>query len=172
MTKFRHATLAFSALCAIALSTPGSAQTAGTYTGTSADGQQVSFVVGLDGGNNLAVTSASISFAAPCKGGTAPTLYSGWGFGTDAVITKGKATMTAPDPFFYIVASLKFSGSTVTGNISTRAPYLDPGKTPPNIADFCESPVQAYSATLGGTGPSESALPAGTARHLQTPAQH
>jgi hypothetical protein len=170
MSRFRTATLAFSALCAMALSTPGSAQQAGTYAGTSADGQNVSFTVGLDGNNVLAVTGASIGFQAPCKGGTAPTLYSGWGFGADAVITSHKAVMTAPDPYFYIVATLKFSGSNVTGSIQTRTPYLDPGHTPPNVADFCESPSQAFSATLG-TGPSAPALPAGTKTHLQNPAQ-
>jgi hypothetical protein len=172
MTKFRHATFAFSALCAIVLSAPGSAQTAGTYTGTSADGQTVSFTVGTDSDSNLAVTGASIGFAAPCKGGTAPTLYSGWGFSADAVIANHKTTMTAPDPFFYIVADMHFSGSSVTGKIITIAPYLDPGKTPPNKADFCESPAQAFSATLGGPESRVPALPPGTMRHLQTPAQY
>ena len=166
MFKFQYPTLAFSLLCAMALSTPGSAQQAGTYSGTSADGQAVSFTVGLDGNNFLAVTSASVDFAAPCRGGTAPTLYSGWGFATDSVINNHKATMTAPDPFFYIVATLKFSGSTVTGNIVTRAPYLDPGNTPPKLADFCESPLQAFSATY--SGPASEALPTGTMRHVQT----
>ena len=172
MTKFRYPTLAFSVLCAMALSTPGWAQTAGTYSGTSADGQTVSFTVGTDSDSNLAVTGASIDFAAPCKGGTAPTRYSGWGFGADAVITSHKAVMTAPDPFFYIVATLKFSGSTVSGLIQTRAPYLDPGHTPPNMADFCESPSQAFTATLNAAGPREPALPAGTKTHVQIPAQH
>ena len=172
MSKFRYPTLAFSVLCAMALSTPGSAQQAGTYSGTSADGQPISFTVGLDGDSVLAVTGASISFEAPCKGGTAPTLFSGWGFGTDAVITNKRASLVAPDPFFYITASLRFVGSNVTGTITTRAPYLDPGKTPPNKADFCESPLQAYSATFSGTGPDAPALPQGTVMHLQTPAQH
>ena len=81
------------------------------------------------------------------------------------------ATLTAPDPFFYIVATLKFSGANVTGNIITRAPYLDPGKTPPRVADFCESPEQAFLATLGGPGARVPALPPGTMGQLQTPAQ-
>ena len=72
MSKFRYPTLAFSVLCAMALSTPGSAQQAGTYTGTSSDGQSVSFTVGLDGNSVLAVTGAGISYEAPCKGGSAP----------------------------------------------------------------------------------------------------
>lgn len=169
MSKFRYPALAFSMLCAMTLSSPGSAQTAGTYSGSSADGQTVSFTVGLDGDSRLAVTSASVGFEAPCKGGTAPTLSSGWGFGSDAVITNHRATLIAPDPFFYITATLKFTGSTVTGLITTRAPYLDPGHTPPNRADFCESPLQAYSATLGGPAP---ALPPGTVVHVQVPAQH
>jgi hypothetical protein len=171
MSKFRYPALAFAALCAMVVSTPGSAQQAGTYSGMSADGEPVSFVVGQDSNNDLAVTSASINFVAPCKGGTAPTLYSGWGFGTDSVIKNYKTTMTAPDPYFYIVATLKFSGTTVTGNITTRTPYLDPGNTPPKLADFCLSPLQAFSATLGGTGPDEP-VAAGTRMHVQGPAQH
>jgi hypothetical protein len=172
MSKFRYPTLAFSVLCAMALSTPGSAQQAGTYTGTSSDGQSVSFTVGLDGNSVLAVTGAGISYEAPCKGGSAPTLSTAWGFGTDAVITAHRATMTAADPFFYIVADMKFSGSTVTGSITTRSPYLDPANTPPVRADYCISPKQAFSATLGGTGPDAPALPPGTMGHQQTPAQH
>jgi hypothetical protein len=170
MSKFRTATLAFSALCAMAISTPGSAQQAGTYAGTSADGQTVSFVVGLDGNNVLAVTGASVNFVAPCKGGTAPTLYSGWGFGSDSVITAHKTTMLATGPYFYITANIKFVGTTAQGTIQTRSAYLDPGNTPPNRADFCESPTQAFTTTLG-TGPSAPALPAGTKLNVQTPAQ-
>jgi hypothetical protein len=172
MSKFRYPTLAFSVLCAMTLSTPGSAQQAGTYTGTSSDGQSVSFTVGLDGNSVLAVTGAGISYEAPCKGGSAPTLSTAWGFGTDAVITAHRATMTAADPFFYIVADMKFSGSTVTGSITTRSPYLDPANTPPVRADYCISPKQAFSATLGGTGPDAPALPPGPMGHQQTPAQH
>jgi len=172
MSKFRYPTLAFSVLCAMAVSTAGWAQTAGTYTGTSADGQAISLVVGLDSNSVLAVTGASISYVAPCKGGSAPTLYTGWGFGTDTVITAHKATMTATDPFFYIVADMHFSGSNVSGFITSRSPYLDPANTPPVRADFCESPKQAFSATLGATGPDAPALPPGTMGHLQTPAQH
>jgi hypothetical protein len=171
MSKFHHQTLAFSALCAIALASPVAAQTAGTYTGASADGQTVSFVVGLDSNSVLAVTGASVDFQAPCKGGTAPTLYSGWGFAADAVITGRKAVLVAPDPYFYITANLKFVGSTVTGTITTKTAYLDPGKTPPKLADFCESPLQAFTATLNGPGPVTPALPAGTMRHAQTGAQ-
>lgn len=171
MTKFRYPTLAFSMLCAIALSTAASAQKTGTYSGSSADGQPVSFVIGLDGDNVLAVTSASISYIAPCKGGSAPTLSTGWGFGADAVITGHKAAMTAADPFFYIVANLKFSGSNVTGTITSRSPYLDPAKTPPKTAVFCESPMQAFTATFGGAGPREPAVP-GTRIHLQGALQH
>jgi hypothetical protein len=172
MTKLRYPTLAFSALCAMAVSTAGWAQQAGTYSGTSADGSNVSFTVGTDSNNDLAVTGASINFTAPCKGGTTPTVYSGWGFGTDAVITKNKASMVASDNFFYITADLKFSGSTVTGTVTTRVPDLDPGSTPPTKADFCESPKQAFSATLNGTGPSVPDLPPGAMIHLQVPAQH
>lgn len=169
MTKFRTAAVAFAALCAV--SAPASAQTAGTYSGASADGQTVSFVVGTDSNNVLAITGASIDFAAPCKGGTAPTLYSGWGFGADAVITNRKAVLVAPDPYFYITANLKFVGSTITGTITTKTAYLDPGKTPPKLADFCESPLQAFTATLSGPAPRVPALPAGTMRHMQTAPQ-
>jgi hypothetical protein len=150
MNSFRYSTLAACVLCAMAWSTAGQAQTAGVYNGTSADGQPVTFTVGTDGNGQLAIISAGISFSAPCKGGTMPTLDSAWGFGADSVIAHNKATMVAADPYFYITANFVFSGSSVSGNIATRTPDLDPGNAPPKKADFCESPRQAYSATLSG----------------------
>lgn len=149
MSRIRYSTFALSMCCAMALSLAGHAQSAGTYTGSSADGQLVRFVVGTDGDGHLAVINASVNFQAPCKGGSAPTLENGWGFSPDAVITHHKADMVSPDPYFYITASFVFSGSSVTGLITTRVPYLDPANTPPVRADFCESPKQAFSATLG-----------------------
>jgi hypothetical protein len=71
------------------------AQVAGTYAGTATDGNGVKFVVETDTTTGeLAVTSASIVFSAPCKNSTY-VLNSGWGFATLADINRARRAVIA-----------------------------------------------------------------------------
>ena len=146
-------------LLAAALATPASAQLQGTYTGTSADGQGLTFVVGTDPNNSEPeVTGASVGFSAPCKN-SIYTLNEGEGWGPNADIVNHKVTTIFSFPGFYNKLTLKFSsnGQTATGTIESIAPYLNPANSPPKNSLFCESPKQTMSVTYS---PSDVRAPA------------
>jgi hypothetical protein len=87
-------------ILAAAFANPAAAQLQGTYTGTSADGQGLTFVVGTDANNSEPeITSASVSFIAPCKKSTY-TLYQGEGWGPNADVVSGKVTAVFDVPSF------------------------------------------------------------------------
>jgi hypothetical protein len=139
------------AIIAAMLATPATAQVQqGTYTGTSADGQNLTFVVGIDSNNNdVAVTSAGISFSAPCRNSTV-VLSQDWGTGLLQDIIKGKTgKFSLTDAYFTFDISLDFTtDGTATGTIKTFSPTLDPIGSAPTKALFCESPEQTLSLTL------------------------
>jgi hypothetical protein len=138
------------AILLAALATPAAAQVAGTYAGTTADGVGLSFVVDTDTGNgDLALTSASIGFSAPCKNSTY-VLNTGWGFGLTADIVHHKVTYEAIDNYFVFDFSLTFSsdGQTATGTITSYSPTLTPVTNKPKKSLYCESPTQTLSLTL------------------------
>jgi hypothetical protein len=140
------------AILAAALATPASAQLLGTYTGTSADGQSVSFTVTTDPNNSAPeITSATVWFSAPCKNSTY-TLDEGEGWGPGADIAARKVTSVISIPGFYNKFSLTFStnGQTATGTTLSIAPYLNPATSPPHNSLFCESAKQTMSLTYSG----------------------
>jgi hypothetical protein len=141
------AILAGSGLSAAALAAP----TAGTYTGTSADGQGISLTVGTDGNGDLAITSASISIQATCMpGGT--TAYTGWGYGQDAVIAKNKFSYVESFDYLYEPVKGTFSGDTITGTISSDVPgFAAVTKGAPTKSVFCKSLTQSFTATLSAS---------------------
>jgi hypothetical protein len=138
------------ALIAAAIATPAAAQVPGTYSGTTADGSGLSFVVGTDPNTgSLAVTSASIFFSAPCRGSTY-VLNTGWGFGLADDIANGKVTISQVDNYFHFAITLDFSsdGQSATGKITSTSPTLYPVSTRPTKALICTSPKQALNLTL------------------------
>lgn len=138
------------ALLAAALATPAAAQVAGTYAGTSADGVGIQFVVSTDSSNgDLALTSASIGFSAPCKKSTY-VLNTGWGFGLTADIVNRRVSYVAIDNYFVFTFNLTFSsdGQSATGSITSVSPTVTPVSNKPKKALFCESPKQGMTLTL------------------------
>ena len=124
------------------------AQTAGNYTGTIADGSTMSFTVGNDANNVLAVTSFGFSFTDTCHPGSS-TLASGWGLAADAPITAGKATYKDKFAYLNLLVTFTFSGSTATGTIANQAPTFAPYHgAKPTKAVFCSSPTQTFSASI------------------------
>jgi hypothetical protein len=144
------------AMIAAVIAAPASAQVAGVYAGTSADGQNISFTVGTDPNTgDLALISAGISFSAPCRGDTGFVLNTSWGFGLTADITNGEVQVTQIDNYFYFQFALKFSadGQSAAGKILSISPTLYPLTNPPpkawpTSALFCVSPEQTMSLTL------------------------
>jgi hypothetical protein len=134
-------------LCAIG--TTAGAQKAGTYTGTSADGQYLDFTVGTDTNtNNLAVLEAGINFDAACNGGN-PDLIQSWGLGFTQDIANRKADFVFDGQDIYVNANMAFSkdGNSVTGTINTRVVGFAPSTGAPTKSEFCQSAKQAFSAT-------------------------
>jgi hypothetical protein len=138
------------AIIAAAIATPAIAQVEGTYGGTSADGNGLTFVVGTDPSTgNLAVTSATIFFTAPCKNSTY-VLNTGWGFGLTADIKDGKVSITSNGNYFSFHIGLDFAsdGQSATGEIVSTSPTLTPVGPKPTHALICTSPKQDLTLTL------------------------
>jgi opacity protein-like surface antigen len=142
------------AVIAAAFATPAAAATpptppqSGTYSGTSADGSGISFVVATDANTGFQeIVSAGIGFSAPCKNSTY-VLDTGWGFGaSDDIDADNKVTISATDNYFTFEVKLTFShnGLKATGTITSYSPTLEPVGTKPKKALFCESPEQTLT---------------------------
>jgi hypothetical protein len=147
------------AIIAAVLATPATAQEVGTYKGTSADGQSLTFVVGTDPNTGYpALTSAGLSFSAPCKNSTV-VLTTAWGFGLmQDIIDRKTGQFSQTDSYFTFDLKLDFAadGQTATGTIRTYSPTLDPVGSKPTKALLCESPMQALSLTLQSSETSDS----------------
>jgi hypothetical protein len=162
------------AIIAAALATPAMAQVPGTYAGTSTDGNGMTFVVGTDTNTGeLAVTSASILFSAPCKNSTY-VLNTGWGFATLADINRARRVLIAANGnFFRFNIALDFAsdGQSATGTILSTSPTLFPVGPKPTHALICTSPRQDLTLTLqpsSAAAPKELAIP-GTPINLHSP---
>lgn len=150
------------AAAALALAGPAAAQVAGVYSGTSADGNGVSFTVDPDGSGGFKVTSAVVFFSDVCS--DASILNTGWGYGLDQPIVARKVSDTTAGPYFTITFNLKFSnnGQTATGSVTSYSPTLTPIGPKPKKALFCSSPQQDMGVSLQPPGPRASP-PAGGA---------
>jgi hypothetical protein len=143
------------ALLAAAMTTPAGAQVVvqqGTYSGSTADGQGLSFTVGTDSNNGLtAVTGANISFNAPCNGDEGYTLNTDWSFGVlQDIKPNGRTGKFTPSfNYYYFDITLVFSADgTATGTITSYSPTLYQVGIKPARALLCISPDQALSLTL------------------------
>ncbi len=145
-----------------AASLPAAAQTVGTYTGTTADGQGVSFTVTQDSASgDYSITGENISFSAPCANSTV-TLNTAWGTGYTVPITNHVAKLALQDSYFFFSGTLHFTGNTLSGTLASTSPNLNyNGNNKPTKALFCVSPAQAVSATLTTTSADMQAKAAG-----------
>jgi hypothetical protein len=165
--KIDHMLRNAAAIFLVALPTIASAQQVGTYNGTTADGNSVSFVVGFDAVNNVdEITGATIGFSATCS--TGDVTNQTWGFGVGEDIIAGRASFAADNDYFdiYAPAGVAFHGTqTVTGHLISRTAIFKTQGPPATGAQYCISPSQTFTATFAGPerGP---ALPPGTEIHL------
>lgn len=145
-------TLAALAALSIFPFVPALAQKAGTYSGTTDDGNSVSFTV-VDNGGTFEMTSASINFTDTCKhpDGTA---NEGWGFFVGRNISSGgKVSFISQNDYYYILAKLRFvSDSKIRGSLISRTAVFVPGADPPTAAYFCSAAKQDLVATFQGPG--------------------
>jgi hypothetical protein len=142
------------------------AQQVGTYSGTTADGNGLSFTVGIDSNNGAyEFTGAGIGFTAYCKRSNYY-LNEGWSFGLGQDIVSGNNNVVVNANqynYFYINYNLTFTdNSTITGKVTSDTAVFEPGN-PPTKADFCKAPKnQTFTATFQGAGV-QKAPPAGAA---------
>ena len=161
--KIIHMLGSAAAILAVAVPMNAWAQQVGTYNGTTADGNSVSFTVGVDPSNgDFEITGATIFFTATCQV-TGDMVNTGWGFGMGQDIVGGTAPFQSGDEYFdiYSPANIVFHGTqTVTGHLVSRTAVFRSG-TPPTQAEFCISPSQAFTATFSTTDRA-SPLPVGS----------
>jgi hypothetical protein len=128
-----------------------SAQAVGTYVGTSADNNRVSFTVTKDSTTHkLMITGASIAYTAPCPSGF-PTVNSGIGFGPNVVIASKHAKYVGSLPsYFFESFTLTFdtSNNTISGTVTSVTPQLQQRTGIPTRSYTCTSPTQSLTATL------------------------
>jgi len=149
MKRLLTAAAAVAALAAAA--GPTAAQVAGTYSGTSADGNGVSFTVATDPNNgDLAITSASISISALCSDGS--TFNTGWGFGFSPLpdIINHKVTSKGGGPYLTTDLNLTFSADnqSAKGFILEIVPTLTPVGPAPKKALICRTKRQTMGVNL------------------------
>jgi len=134
------------------------AQKLGTYSGSSADGQSINFVVSTDPNTGAKqITSFGLGIAATCKPGGS-TYNTGWGLGGDGQdIVGNKHTFNYAFGYLDLITTMVFKGDAVSGTVVSYTPTFFPytGSTPKKSV-LCTSAKQTYSATL--TSPSD--LPA------------
>ncbi len=148
-----HRVMPTALLLAAFASTAAVAQVAGTYTGSTADGESVSFTVTQDSASGtFSVTGENISFSAPCKNSTT-TLNTAWGTGSTVPITNHVAKLALQDSYFFFSGTLRFTGSTMSGMLASTSPDLIFNAAGhPTKALYCVSPAQSVTATLTAAG--------------------
>jgi hypothetical protein len=155
-----------SALCAAGAA---QAQSAGSFSGTSADGNTVSLTV-TQSGSTFTVTGMNVGFMADCKR-TGNVATEGWGFFLGDDISSGATNYTSHNDYYYITGSMHFSGgNTIKGVITSYTATFVPGAAPPAQAQFCTSPHQAFTLTKQPAAIVTPAQP-GTAVALPKPAE-
>ena len=148
-----HSTLCLALVCLGSVPFAALAQSAGTYTGTTADGENVSFTVTQDAtSGEYSITGENIAFNAPCKNSTI-TLNTAWGTGYSVPITKGVAKLALQDSYFFFSGTLRFTATAMSGTLASTSPNLAYNASGhPTKALFCVSPAQAVTGTLSAAG--------------------
>jgi hypothetical protein len=152
----RRASTLLAALAAISWASAGEAQQVGTYSGTTADGNGLSFTVGIDQNTGAyEFTGAGIGFTAYCKKSNYD-FNTGWSFGLGQDIVSGSNNVVVNANqynYFYINYNLTFTdNNTIQGTVNSDTAVFEPGE-PPTKADFCKAPKnQTFTATFQTAG--------------------
>jgi hypothetical protein len=128
-----------------------SAQSAGSFAGSSLDGNTISLTV-TQSGSTFTVAGMSVGMSAFCKK-TGDTMNEGWGFFSGADISTGAADFTSANDYYYITGSMHFVGSnTIKGLITSYTATFQPGMTPPKAAQYCTAAKQTFTLTKEAPG--------------------
>jgi hypothetical protein len=141
------------------------AQQVGTYSGTTADGNTLSFTIGIDANTGAyEFTGAGLGMTSYCKHSNYY-FNTGWGFGLGQDIVSGNNNVVVNANqynYFYINYNLTFpDNNTIQGTVNSDVAAFEPGD-PPRKADFCKAPKNmTFTATFQGND-GRAPLPAGT----------
>jgi hypothetical protein len=142
-------TVALASCLTFAASGTAFAQTAGIYSGTTADGNPISMTV-MGSGSDFSVTGFTLNYTSDCahSGGS---IDGNFASGANFPLTNGAADFSLTVfQAVYTFGSLHFVGNhTIKGTITTDQATFDPGSTPPKRSEFCQSPKQAFTMDKG-----------------------
>ena len=145
-----------------------SAQQAGAYSGRTADGNAITFDVGVNAQGQAALMDMSVRFTATCpQSGSSITQSWKFFFYSGLPIVNGRVKHLENNPQLYLLNSVKFGKHGASGTTEARLPVLIAGKSGSSV-QLCASAPQAFKAEfhpVDGSNPFESAGDA----HFKTP---
>src|SRR5436305_132045 len=145
---------------------PASAQQAGAYSGQTADGNPITFDVGVNAQGQAALMDMSVRFTAACpQSGSSITQSWKFFFYTGIPIVNGRVKHIENNPQLYLLNSVKFGNHSASGTTEARLPVLIAGK---NSVQLCTSLPQAFKAKFHPADNSNPFERPGDA-HLKTP---
>jgi hypothetical protein len=154
------------AACFAFAAQPAFAQQAGAYSGQTADGNPITFDVGVNAQGQAALMDMSVRFTAACpQSGSSITQSWKFFFYTGIPIVNGRVKHIENNPQLYLLNTVKFGNRSASGATEARLPVLIAGK---NSVQLCTSLPQAFKAKFhpaDGSNPFERPGDA----HLKTP---
>jgi hypothetical protein len=143
-----------------------SAQQAGAYSGQTADGNPITFDVGVNAQGQAALMDMSIRFTAVCpQSGTSITQSWKFFFYTGIPIVNGRVRHIENNPQLYLLNNVKFGNHSASGTTEARLPVLVADK---NSVQLCTSSSQAFKTKFHAADGSNPFERPGDA-HLRTP---
>lgn len=140
--------VASAALAGILSAAPAiAAQQSGTYSGHTADGNAISFDVGINPQGQPVLLDVAVRFTASCpQAGSSISQAWKFFFSNGLPLVHGHVKHLENNPQLYLLNAINFHGGQVTGTTEAKLPLLTPGK-PPNGAQLCYSASQAFEAS-------------------------
>jgi hypothetical protein len=154
--------------CVVLAAQPASAEQAGAYSGHTADGNAITFDVGVNAQGQPALMDMSIRFTAACsQSGSSITQSWKFFFYNGLPIANGRVKHLENNPQLYLLNNVKFGSHSASGTTEARLPVLIAGKSGTSV-QLCASAPQAFKAEFhpaDGSNPFERAGDA----HFRTP---
>jgi hypothetical protein len=146
-TRIPFAT-ALAAALGLAVATTAQAQVAGTYTGTTSQGDEIDITIVDDGSGGFALTGDVVYWTEDCH--TGDQKFTAWGIGTYFELGGNPSTYTFASQTLYEVLKMHFSpdGQTVHGTFQGMEPtFVDVNQSRSKV-EQCHSGTLTYNATL------------------------
>jgi hypothetical protein len=134
-------------LALLGMANGAQAQKAGTYSGTSADGGNISLTI--TGSEPFMLSNMNVNFMGACKNGEM--VSEGWGFFLGMPVDSSGIDFLSHNDYYYIDGNLRFPNSnTVKGSITSRTAVFVASAAAPMQATYCKSAKQAFTLKYQG----------------------